>query len=239
MARLRARYTSKPENHQIAVYQIVNELVKQIHRFRLDVDDFDRLLSERRQGLMFTDHLNEAMDVMLDVEMSAFNPPFSPKAPASPSKRSRSGVVGSLVSFLTPKRKATPVSPSSTTVKMTNSTSRNTSPLFKTHYQRIADISLDAQPSPPIASGPWSPGKLPPPSPQARPASALSQSVVDSASVSSKETGTTREPKEIGTTKVSLSTVLDNCVILEEFLKEIVSVIMARRALGIDQVDYA
>jgi hypothetical protein len=38
--------------------------------------------------------------------------------------------------------------------------------------------------------------------------------------------------------KVTLSSVLDNCVILEEFLKEIVAVITARRSLGVDQVGY-
>lgn len=38
--------------------------------------------------------------------------------------------------------------------------------------------------------------------------------------------------------QVSLSTVLDNCVILEEFLKETVALIVARRMLGIDQVGF-
>ena len=40
------------------------------------------------------------------------------------------------------------------------------------------------------------------------------------------------------TKQVTLSVVLDNCVILEEFLKEIVSVIWARRALSIDHVSF-
>jgi hypothetical protein len=43
---------------------------------------------------------------------------------------------------------------------------------------------------------------------------------------------------ELGPKKVTLSSVLDNCVVLEEFLKEIVAVITARRALGIDQVSF-
>lgn len=41
-----------------------------------------------------------------------------------------------------------------------------------------------------------------------------------------------------GTRQVSLSTVLDNCVILEEFLKETVALIVARRMLGVDQVGF-
>lgn len=40
------------------------------------------------------------------------------------------------------------------------------------------------------------------------------------------------------TRQVSLSTVLDNCVILEEFLKETVALIVARRMLGVDQVGF-
>jgi len=46
------------------------------------------------------------------------------------------------------------------------------------------------------------------------------------------------ESKENGTKSISLSVVLDNCVVLEEFLKEIVSIITARRALGIDPVGF-
>jgi hypothetical protein len=37
---------------------------------------------------------------------------------------------------------------------------------------------------------------------------------------------------------VGMSQVLDNCVVLEEFLKEVVAVISARRALGVDQVGF-
>lgn len=40
------------------------------------------------------------------------------------------------------------------------------------------------------------------------------------------------------TRQVSLSTVLDNCVILEEFSKETVALIVARRMLGVDQVGF-
>lgn len=39
-------------------------------------------------------------------------------------------------------------------------------------------------------------------------------------------------------TTVTLSAVLDHCVVLEEFVKEITSIIMARRVCGVDQVAF-
>jgi hypothetical protein len=47
------------------------------------------------------------------------------------------------------------------------------------------------------------------------------------------------EEKEDGRERVSLSTALDNCIILEEFCKELVGVISARRALGVDEVSFS
>jgi hypothetical protein len=38
--------------------------------------------------------------------------------------------------------------------------------------------------------------------------------------------------------RVKLDTILDNCVILEELIKELVAVMNARKALGIDQVGW-
>jgi hypothetical protein len=46
------------------------------------------------------------------------------------------------------------------------------------------------------------------------------------------------EAEEEEERSVSLSAVLDNVVILEEFIKEIVALIAARRALGVDAVHW-
>jgi hypothetical protein len=48
------------------------------------------------------------------------------------------------------------------------------------------------------------------------------------------------QPKEaiVIKTKVTLSQLLDNVVILEEFMKELSAIVQIRRSLGIDAVRY-
>ena len=242
-----------------AIYQVLRDLVRQVNRFRLDIDDFDRLLAERRQGLLFADHLDEAMNVSMDVEPTAFGLPGptqqSSIASPFPRKGRTAGLVGGLRSLLTPKRKASPSMPgqyrpgASTPSGQKDSARKMDSSPFKSHYDQTASFTLEASSSSPVASGPWSPAKQPRSSlPSSRPRSALSHG--DSASLLSSDpggvTGMTTDLSvvveggevEEGPKTVTLSSVLDNCVILEEFLKEVVGVITARRALGIDQVGF-
>ena len=241
-----------------AIYQVFRDLVRQVNRFRLDIDDFDRLLSERRQGLLFADHLDEAMNVMLDVEPTVFGLP-SPSIQSSVAspipKRPKPGPLGgglggALKSFLTPKRKSSPATltpgrglPGS----LRDAASKVNSSPFKSHYEQTSLMTLEASPSAPVASGPWSPGKIPRRlSDEPRPKSALSQ--VETASMGSSLRGgavgdmsltvESGDGASVTPRKVTLSSVLDNCVVLEEFLKETVAVITARRALGIDQVGF-
>jgi len=240
-------FTARQSVELPAVYQVLRELVRQINRFRLDVDDFDRLLSERRQGLLFTDHLDEAMNVMLEVEPSAYGLPTTPTKVVSPApkKATRPSLVGGLKSFLTPKRKASPATPSRSSpapgsgMRPAAGELSTTSP-FKAHYEQTTYFSLEAHASSPVASGPWSPARQPKAMGPSRPKSAMSS--VDSVSILSgnatAEQGASADAAEDGPKRVTLSSVLDNCVILEEFLKEMVAVITARRALGIDQVGF-
>lgn len=239
-------FTARENVELPAVYQVLRDLVRQVNRFRLDVDDFDRLLSERRQGLLFADHLDEAMNVLLDVEPTIYGLPSTPNKVESPApKRARPGLVGGLKSFLTPKKKASPATPGTASpmhggqlVRQAAGEIKSTSP-FKSHYEQTSYFSLEAHTSSPIASGPWSPARLPKVSKDAlsRPKSAMSGA--DGVSVFSVDDPRTTTPQaDAGPRKVTLSSVLDNCVVLEEFLKEIVAVITARRALGVDQVSF-
>ncbi len=225
-----------------ALYQILRDLVKQVHRFRLDVDDFERLLTERRQGLLFADHLDDEMNVMLDVEPTTFGFPATQRAPTVTPKRSRSSLVDSIKSYLTPRRKnasPSPGSPSAPTfVSVRDAAGKVSSSPFSTHYDQTSGIALEARPSSPIATGPWSSAKLPRPPSQARAPSSLDQTETDFTPGMGGQTRVKGESKENGTKSISLSVVLDNCVVLEEFLKEIVSIITARRALGIDPVGF-
>ncbi|OCF33450.1 hypothetical protein I317_04133 [Kwoniella heveanensis CBS 569] len=321
-------FTARASVDLPAVYQILRELVKTISGFRSSIDSFDRLLSERRQGLLFADHLDEAMNLMLDVDTSAFGLPSTPTQAKKPKRPSAVGLASSLKSFLTPKRKGTPTTPASgsnaerstprlgglfgsssnsnaatasgstsTPDKTSNALSQppssyelsrssllfaaangngngvslsgpvtsdgSVSPSpFMAHYEQ-ASTSLDvnqSQSSAVIASGPWSPasnpiaaaGRFETPILGAGDHSVGSMSItggLEPTSLSADTLGTDPAEGEVGQvegeprmrnyqTKVKLSVILDNCVILEEFIKELVAVITARRAMGIDQVGY-
>ncbi|WVF69213.1 hypothetical protein IAT40_003989 [Kwoniella sp. CBS 6097] len=307
-------FTARASVDLPAVYQILRELVKTISGFRRSIDSFDRLLSERRQGLLFADHLDEAMNLMLDVDTSAFGLPSTPTQTKKPKRPSAVGLASSLKSFLTPKRKGTPSTPASgpnserstprlgglfgssshatastpsktdvlqTRLPSTPNVNRSSSPFiagddgagpstpgpakndgsvspspFMAHYEQ-ASTSLEvnqAQTSAVIASGPWSPasnqfgavGRFETPSLGGgditfddTPVTAAFDPTTQGNTVTDRdgdhEAGNHRRNSQ---TRVKLSVILDNCVILEEFIKELVAVITARRALGIDQVGF-
>ncbi|ORX40138.1 Retinoic acid induced 16-like protein-domain-containing protein [Kockovaella imperatae] len=244
-----------------ALYQIFRDLVRQVNRFRLDIQDFDRLLAERRQGLLFADHLDEAMNIMLDVEPTAFGLPSAAlsSSVASPvPKRPKAGPLsgglgGALKSFLTPKRKTSPLNYTpghgGTPSSLREAASRINASPFRTHYEATSLLTLETSTSPGIASGPWSPGRGPvtPDGSGSRPRSSLGRMTNatwddsgpnDNNNVPRLSPSPGAEHASPSRTRVTLSSVLDNCVILEEFLKEIVAVITARRALGVDQVGF-
>lgn len=341
------------------IYQILRLLVKQISLLRNQVPQFDRLLNERRQGLLFADHLDEAMNIMLDVDqasaasVSVFGSPAKSGENLASSLLTRqkgrsSGLASSIKSFLTPKKKtghqaSTPGTPGSTTpggVLGTVGTSGTPEP-GRTPRRLGFGLGLTGfsgtptkSPSPPLSS------PIPPTSPTP-PTPPTSSAVVSSPSLSSAEpapstsTATATAPpfmahydqtrqtvsvslahddliqkgilssvtgpyacgpcggggggggktevwrwsrrakrpdlnpsrlrgagdalgvddglgeeeewegqggreseRQQQQQQVSLSTVLDNCVILEEFLKETVALIVARRMLGIDQIGF-
>lgn len=59
-----------------------------------------------------------------------------------------------------------------------------------------------------------------------------------SGETSTTETDSAAAPERRLPERMSLTSVLDNCIVLEELVKELVAVIVARRAMGIDQVGY-
>lgn len=246
-----ASATRGPNNSadQPAIYQILLHLTQQVVSFRTTHTQFDILLAERRQSLLFTNHIDEAMNVMLDVEPSTSTSIFSSPTPTPTPKRQRAGMMGTLASFLTPTRSkaspspspapaaaaaAPPSTPPRPPPKSRPVTTANTESPFKTHYDGVLGQQVEAAHSP-ISVGAWSSARAPlstatieldRSSSSTRPASSLPH---DPPSEPSAEDRTVN-------VSVSLSTVLDNCIILEEFIKELVGLLSARRALGIDEV---
>ncbi|WVQ73157.1 hypothetical protein IAR50_002721 [Cryptococcus sp. DSM 104548] len=303
-----------------AVYQVLRSLTKQLSHIRSDLledpDLFDRLLAERRQGLLFKDHLDEAMNVMLDVDTFSPSTLFGSPAPSTSTtpntpqnlfqnklKPRTSGLASSIKSFLTPKKKlpgSTPngtpgfLSPADRTPSLASglglglglgdndgapatptkglSASPSHSPFFqpavtsspapaqpaapfKSHYDQTLQILSLSDPSSGevIVQGPWAA-----PAPSYKVRHRRNRSVKDISVLGDDSftytTGERDEIDELGELstiageedaeekkdrkQVSLSLVLDNCVILEEFLKEVVALVVARRSMGVDQVGY-
>ncbi|CAK9784123.1 hypothetical protein CC85DRAFT_325006 [Cutaneotrichosporon oleaginosum] len=253
----------EPRHHTLpALYQVLRELVRHSGRFRAAVSGFDRLLSERRQGLLFADHLEEAMSAMLEdvvTPASASSPGFlgiaSPFASPFGERKKSVSLATSLRSFWSP-RKSRPTTPTATPTPPTPPTpspatlppSPQRPPPLRAHTLPATPprtSSLPPAPDTPFAShyaaaavaveveavdvrqdGPWR---------RATPVEIEDVFADRQEEQGNREQQEKRKDKPTATT---LSGVLDNMIVLEELIKELVGVIVARRALGIDQVGF-
>jgi hypothetical protein len=214
-----------------AIYQTLANLVSQIATFRSQIPNFDNLLAERRSGLLYTENIDEAMNVMLDVEPSNI---FGPTIPVTPTPKKK-GVMGTLASYLTPTRASPSPSPAPTTPQRSLDNPTTVTNPHKAHYDILAGKEVEAVPSPIGKSH--------------TPAVALTRSTSSQNTTSTGNQDITPLPDDTtsrngkgegegGGRKMSLNTTLDNYIILEEFIKELVAIISARRALGIDPVSF-
>ncbi|KAJ7063289.1 Retinoic acid induced 16-like protein-domain-containing protein [Mycena amicta] len=198
------------------VHTIFHGLVSQLERYRQLVDNFDKYLLERRQGLLFSENLTDALSLALDLAEEPIRPatPEQIQATRPKPKPSASSFV---TSFLTPK-KSKPTKPTavnnSTPSRAGKSRSVSASP-FGAHYQQTGSIDVEPFVAPVPSTGVWTPAKS-------------SRWAADDDAMEDSE-----RPAH-----VTLSQLLDNVVILEESIKELVAIISARRALGIDSVRY-
>ncbi|KAF8275030.1 Retinoic acid induced 16-like protein-domain-containing protein [Lactarius quietus] len=223
------------------VLTIFQSLVAQLERYRHNVDNFDQYLLERRQGLMFSENLTDALTLVLDLDdtnSSANAQPANTAIPASGispqpvPKRS-----GSLVSFLTP-RKPKPgpskMAQAKAALGIASPKSVAASP-FAPHYQHTNAVAVEPLEAPSPSEGPWIPARHIKFS--AEEEDVLSSGWDDKSRNTAKSTSHSEEQAQ-GPRTVTLSRLLDNIVILEESIKEMAAVVQARRALGIDAVRY-
>ena len=221
------------ENTRPVMHTIFHGLVTQLEHYRHTVDNFDQFLLERRQGLLFSENLTDALNLALDITSdSQLSKPVA-EAVQKPKTKPKASTSSSLVSFLTPKKSkpaksAVPPEPSTPSRKLA-SKSVSASP-FQTHYQHTNSIKVEPFVAPIPSSGPWTPSK-------SKNWSAMEEDVFGSGWVEKAE-----EPQEddkiAQMSSVTLSQLLDNVVILEENIKELVAIIHARRSLGIDSLRY-
>ncbi|TRM55850.1 Retinoic acid induced 16-like protein-domain-containing protein [Schizophyllum amplum] len=224
--------SSVDDDSRPVVHTIFHGLVAQLERYRQLVDNFDRYLLERRQGLLFSENLSDALSLAFEMGGEQVIPivqePVRPKPAKKPTTSS------SFVSFLqdlTP-RKSRPQKPMLAAEPTTPP--RRASP-FGPHYRRTGAINVEPFVAPVPTSGPWTPS-------QSSTAWVPEDEDVFSSGWSEKtEPHASREEAEDvqeKTPTVTLSQLLDNVVILEESIKELVAIIHARRSLGIDTVRY-
>ena len=224
------------------ILTIFQSLVAQLDRYRQSIANFDKYLLERRQGLLFSENLTDALTLALDLEDTSgplifqspvtVAPPVSESPPKSVSKMS----AGSFVSFLTP-RKSKPPSKTAQSGAISVPTSSRTVAArpFGSHYQHTSAVAVEPFEAPSPSEGPWTP---------ARPLkfSAEEEDVFSSGwedrPRNTANSGSQLEEAVQGPKTVTLSRLLDNIVILEESIKEMAAIVQARRALGIDAVRY-
>ncbi|KAG8844476.1 hypothetical protein FRB91_002592 [Serendipita sp. 411] len=233
------------------LHTILRGLVLQLDRYRDTVEGFDGYLAERRQGLLFAENLTDAisLSIELDADKSFFStiretlsPPIKGTS-TPPQSRSFSSL---MPSFLTPKKEKTQGISNLTPSTSFDSPSRNKSrevklaaSPFGSHYQKTGRISVQ----PLIASHPSGGTWTPPPIAETAETEETEEPGQQSDEEGKEENDVfspnwNSQKRETLVTKITLSQLLDNVVILEEFMKELSAVIETRRSLGIDAVRY-
>ena len=242
--------SSLDEQSRPVIYSIFHGLVSQLERYRQMVEKFDQYLTERRQGLLFNENLTDALTLALDFEtgitpksagfggaLSMLSSPV--EAPQRPKPKPKQSASSTLVSFLTPKKSkpAKPAPPEPTTPSRGGSRSAVDASPFGPHYQKTGAIVVEPFLAPAPSSGPWTPAK-------SRKWNADEEDVFGSSGqwgenqTSQVVDDSDEEEEKPQITRVTLSQLLDNVVILEESIKELVAIIHARRSLGIDSIRY-
>jgi hypothetical protein len=233
--------TSMDEKSRPLMYAIFHGLVTQLERYRHSVEKFDRYLLERRQGLLFSENLTDALNLVLDFDTTTPIPvsprPTTTPTPVEPPPKPKHRP--SFVSFLTPRKskpKPAPIPIPPPSPPKTGRKSIEASP-FGPHYQKTSSIEVEPYAAPTPFAGPWTPVK---------PKKWIDDEddVFSSGWAEGRNHPQHREEQgDDGTSGakvqvITLSMLLDNVVILEEAMKELLALVHARRALGIDSIRY-
>lgn len=232
------------EHSRPVVHTIFQGLVGQLERYRQSVENFDQYLLERRQGLLFSENLTDALTLSLEPVQDALSPNLSQsgswdvvQASETPPQRPKpKPKTLALVSFLTPRKSkvAPSKAPSEPTTPPRSGGKNVAASPFAPHYQRTRDIVVEPFVAPVPHLSPWI-------SAQPSKWNADEDDIFSAGSQWGGHTATRSEGEDLHggkATQVTLSQLLDNVVILEECIKELVAIIHARRSLGIDLVRY-
>lgn len=240
-------YPKAKASSSSTIFEIIRNLASTIARYRSDIEDFDAHLEERRQGLLFVENLSDALEAMNNEVINPRKPDDSIAKP--PTVPQNTPAVSALRS---PPPTDTPTRVIPAWIKTPTNAGTPASP-FSVHLTRTKAIKVR-----PLTFSPSkeddSPSRTLSDSASAEdddvfaPKSSKRLSVTtDSASLSSRGTGRTMTGTQaadaataaaLNQDEVSLSTVLNNVVILEEAVKELVALVQVRRSLGVDEVRF-
>ncbi|ESK96958.1 hypothetical protein Moror_6536 [Moniliophthora roreri MCA 2997] len=230
--------SSLDENSRPVIHTIFHGLVAQLERYRQQVPNFDQFFLERRQGLLFSENLTDALSLALELTDEPNKILSMPVQQQQTKQKFKASTASSFVSFLTPRKnksKASSVPQLPSTPPKREGKGLTASP-FAPHYQKTGAINVEPFIAPAPSSGPWTPVKP-------RKWNADEEDVFSSGWTEQTRQQIEDEEDEFSeqdpkTATITLSRLLDNVVILEESLKELVAIIHARRSLGIDSVRY-
>jgi len=232
------------ENSCPVVYSIYQSLVNQLERYRQIVEEFDIYLMERRQGLLFSENLTDALGLAQD-ESSENTLFFSPTPFTSKKSKTQTKSPSSFVSFLTPRKNKSFLVPTDdqesvpSSRNISGSSAVLTNP-FGPHYQKTSSIKVQPFVVPVPSVGLWTPVNVPKWNAEKEDVFEtewLSPSDHNEIFDSWRERISNEGDSQVEQT-ITLSLLLDNVVVLEENIKELVAIIYARRSLGIDSIRY-
>ncbi|KDN37193.1 hypothetical protein RSAG8_10325, partial [Rhizoctonia solani AG-8 WAC10335] len=214
------------------IYDTLLGLVIQLERYRSRISGFDRHLTDRRQGLLFSENISDALNLDLSLEIAndwALGQSPLPAVPETP-QRPKNKPGSSFMSFLSSKKVKSPSSstaPEPTTPPRSGGPKVIPSTPFSAHYQGTSAVDLDGFAAAEPITGPWASEKK-----------SSNVHAEDDVFTAWKDTESDEKGERVRGDKkrITLSQLLDNTVILEEFIKEMAGIIQARRSLGIDGV---
>ncbi|CAE7107510.1 unnamed protein product [Rhizoctonia solani] len=216
------------------IYDALLGLVIQLERYRSRISGFDKHLTDRRQGLLFSENISDALNLDLSLEVAndwplSQSPPLA--TPETPQRKNKPG--SSFMSFLSSKKVKSPsgsVAPEPTTPPRSGGPKVLPSTPFSAHYQNTSVVDLDGFSAAEPITGPWASEK--------KSSNVHAEDDVFTAwkDPEEEEKAGSRERERRHKKRITLSQLLDNTVILEEFIKEVTGIIQARRSLGIDGV---
>ncbi|EXX66005.1 hypothetical protein RhiirA5_392144 [Rhizophagus irregularis] len=218
-------------------FTIFKTLTQQVDYYRSEIDGFNQFLEDRRNGLLDADD-------EIDENFFKQQPTFPPRTPtkknssstsvnSSSSSRTRRNTAHSSSSANHPPRRTNSLSrtessinsPLSSFSKSSPASSSNISTPLSTHFAKTESIKIQ----------PLFPTHFVNEEEEEDPIDYGDEDDEDGLA-SRKQTRT--KTKETKPKEITLSTLLNNVVILEEAIKELVAIVQVRRSLGIDEVRY-